>query len=1584
MLRPRSISLIALVVLASLTSPARGQAPCDPQWSEGLFGVRGLDGTVLALVVHDDGSGSKLYAGGSFTVAGEAVASNVARWTGSAWEAFGDPLDGLVNALAVHDDGGGAKLYAGGAFLNAGGTTVNRVACWDGSAWSALGAGVGGEVRALASFDDGGGAELFVGGDFTTAGGAGANRIASWNGSAWTALGSGTGDAVHALAVWNDGGGDDLYVGGPFTTAGGASANRIARWSGSAWSALGTGAGAIVRAIAVHDDGGGSDLYLAGDFTTAGGGAANRVARWDGSVFSALGTGANNVGRSLHSFSGNLYLGGTFTTAGGTTVNRIARWDGSAFSALGTGTSAAVQAIADFGGELVAGGAFLAAGSASVSRIASWDGSAWAALGEGLDDSVLALAAHDDGGGEALFVGGNFLNAGAVSASRVAKWDGSAFSALGAGVGGRVNALASFGGDLYVAGNFTTAGGAGANRIARWDGSAWAALGSGLGGEVHAIAVFDDGSGDALFAGGIFSTAGGSPANNVAKWNGSGWSALGSGTNGRVRALAVYDDGGGDRLYAAGEFTTAGGGAANRVASWNGSAWSALGSGTDAAVYALGVKTAGPATGLYASGAFANAGGSAAAFIARWNGSAWSGVGAGTNASTRALAVFDDGAGEAIYAGGDFTTAGGLSANRIARWDGTAWSALSTGLNGSVEAIARRGSGSSGQLFAGGLFRIAGGVASNNLARWSPGSLPEITSQPASATACVGDMVTLTVAATGVPALAYQWRKGGVDIGGETGTSLVIDPVALADAGVYDVVVTDGNGCSVTSSAATLDVPEAPAVTADPTSRTVCAGDSTTFMVSATGGAPLSYQWRKGGVDIGGATASSYTIDPVTAGDAGSYDVVVSNACGSDTSAAATLAVELAPSIDAEPSSQTVCVGGAAGFTVAASGTAPLSYQWRKGGVDISGETGASLAIDPAALADAGSYDVVVTNGCGSATSAAATLTVEEPPSISTNPVGATVCEGDPLTFTVAATGTAPLAYQWRKNAAPIGGANGTSLTIDPVATSDAGAYDVVVTNGCGMATSAAATLVVEEPPSIVTQPAPATECEGGAVTFTASATGTAPLAYQWRKDTLPIGGANSSSYTIDPVAPADEGSYDVVVTNGCGSATSDAAILDIVDRELVSLSLAPAFVDGGDASTGTVTLSCAAPPGGTVVLLSSADPLTVAVPVSVTVLEDETEATFSATTVAVGATTDVLLTASLDAVMLDAPLRVLPPGIECLSGPGAVAAYYHDTVNDVGELYLSNGGTWTVDLLDVDVSLLTGNRQCSLLVQDHGAGSGGETLATVVIPDFGGAGAHRLESDDLGAVVRSRHDFMAGEVTGPFDLRVEFVQICAGMWDVIPSYRLPGDAWTVFADGPWTTASAFDLTQARIAVAIDAAAGGTLCYRAPIPAHESCARGNVNGGAGPVADVLFVNGSSGDPLQRTMTIGQFDPFQIFVDRPPSKGGVGQSRYALYVWVGRPRPCTMRTNPMSIGVTCMPTPLTGMAAPRPKHVWNNIGKTNFLGVPTLPSSPAPTVVLNRPGGLRKELTLFFQGFIIDTAGPNGSAAVTNGVTVISE
>lgn len=154
-----------------------------------------------------------------------------------------------------------------------------------------------------------------------------------------------------------------------------------------------------------------------------------------------------------------------------------------------------------------------------------------------------------------------------------------------------------------------------------------------------------------------------------------------------------------------------------------------------------------------------------------------------------------------------------------------------------------------------------------------------------------------------------------------------------------------------------------------------------TFSVTATGTAPITYQWQKNGTNISGATAATYTTPTTSLADNGArFDLVVSNSAATVTSSSATLTVNpttSAPTITTQPANQTVTVGPTATFAVVATGTSPFSYQWQKNGVNISAATAASYTTPATVAADNGaSFDVVVSNSVGTVTSSSATLTV--------------------------------------------------------------------------------------------------------------------------------------------------------------------------------------------------------------------------------------------------------------------------------------------------------------------------------------------------------------------------------------------------------------------------------------------------------------------------------------------------------------------------------------------------------------------------------------------------------------------------------
>jgi hypothetical protein len=435
------------------------------------------------------------------------------------------------------------------------------------------------------------------------------------------------------------------------------------------------------------------------------------------------------------------------------------------------------------------------------------------------------------------------------------------------------------------------------------------------------------------------------------------------------------------------------------------------------------------------------------------------------------------------------------------------------------------------------------GTTTSNTVTFVVDTPPTVTAQPVSRTACVGGSVSFTLGATG--ATTFQWKKNGTPIAGATAATFTIPSVAAGDAGDY--VCAFGKGaCLADSNPATLTVTPALVLTGQPTSRTVCAGASASFTVTATGPAPITYQWRKNGTDIAGATAATYSIAATVAGDAGAYTCVVGSPCGPTTSQTANLTVNASPAITAQPTDRAACIGQPVSFSVTATGTPTPTFQWRKNGTNISGATSAIYSISSVAAGDAATYDCVLVNSCATVTSGTATLTVNTPVSISNQPVNQTACLGTAASFTIAATGSPAPTFQWQKNGSNIPGATGATLSFAAVAAGDGANYDCQVTNACGTVVSSVVSLTVQTPAVITTQPAGRSVCVGASTTFTVAATGSPAPTFQWRKNGAPIGGATGASFIIPSVNVGDAGNYDCVISNACATVISNVAALAV------------------------------------------------------------------------------------------------------------------------------------------------------------------------------------------------------------------------------------------------------------------------------------------------------------------------------------------------------------------------------------------------------------------------------------------------------
>ncbi|OFX90903.1 MAG: hypothetical protein A2X06_03910, partial [Bacteroidetes bacterium GWC2_40_22] len=462
---------------------------------------------------------------------------------------------------------------------------------------------------------------------------------------------------------------------------------------------------------------------------------------------------------------------------------------------------------------------------------------------------------------------------------------------------------------------------------------------------------------------------------------------------------------------------------------------------------------------------------------------------------------------------------------------------------------------------------------------------------------CQNGSTNISITATG-DGLTYLWKKEGQPItsgsvSGITTNTLVISNALTSDAGVYTCTVTGLCGSPQTSINAVITVNPATAVTTQPSNYIKCEGDEVILAVEATG-ASLTYQWKKGGAAgvnvsdglqpsgavITGATTAQMKITGTTVTEAGSYAVVITGTCGNVNSDPASLTINVPVQITLQPPALTsVCQGASTEINVTTTGTVTL-YRWKKGttyltnGGNISGVNTSKLIISNALTSDAGFYSCEITSTCNTVNTLSSELRVNPLPAFTLNPSGATLCEGENIQLMVTATGATPLSYQWQFNAVNIPGANSSTLTLNSLMPANSGAYTCVVTaSACGGATSTPAVLTVNPIVDISIQPVNTNVCEGTTAILSVTATGTAPISYQWKYNNANlinggrISGATSNELRISLAEEADEGIYKCEITSGCGSETSSSAILTVDETTAITVQpLSQTIVQGTNA----------------------------------------------------------------------------------------------------------------------------------------------------------------------------------------------------------------------------------------------------------------------------------------------------------------------------------------------------------------------------------------------------------------------------------
>lgn len=426
-----------------------------------------------------------------------------------------------------------------------------------------------------------------------------------------------------------------------------------------------------------------------------------------------------------------------------------------------------------------------------------------------------------------------------------------------------------------------------------------------------------------------------------------------------------------------------------------------------------------------------------------------------------------------------------------------------------------------------------------------------ITTQPESVSSCAGSNTAFNTVVSG-SGLLFHWYfdngSGPVPLPGANSSSYPINNISPANAGIYYCKITSPCGESVNTSSATLSIPAATVISADPSGITICEGGNANLTVTASG-SNLAYQWIKDGVEltdntiIHGSNLASLSLTGVTTAYAGNYTCRVSGDCGILISTATSLIVEQTININIQPVNKTVCPGSDVTFSVRAGGTS-LTYKWEKNNIPIPGADYQDFTITASGIADAGNYRCKISNGCGHIYSTVVTLTINPLTAILTQPLNVSTCEQLDVSFLVTASGS-NLTYQWFKNAVTISGETNPVLNLLNVSGGDVASYYCVVSGTCGSITSSPASLEVDITPVIATHPLGNTVCPGTPIELSViAATGT-NLKYQWIKDGTNVG-TDNPVYSIPSFAAADAGSYQCNISNKCGTVSSNSAVITV------------------------------------------------------------------------------------------------------------------------------------------------------------------------------------------------------------------------------------------------------------------------------------------------------------------------------------------------------------------------------------------------------------------------------------------------------
>ncbi|WP_276363155.1 PKD-like domain-containing protein [Daejeonella sp. H1SJ63] len=384
---------------------------------------------------------------------------------------------------------------------------------------------------------------------------------------------------------------------------------------------------------------------------------------------------------------------------------------------------------------------------------------------------------------------------------------------------------------------------------------------------------------------------------------------------------------------------------------------------------------------------------------------------------------------------------------------------------------------------------------------------------------------------------------------------------------------------------------------------TYCSPASGTLMITGNTGPVLRWESAPAGTEnwtvVKNINPGEYsnTLDYTNLTESRCYRALVDNICGGTAgviddldkySSTFCVTVNSSPIITS-PANQILCLGSGLTMSVSVTSVLPVTYQWRKNGVNVSGQTSATLSIAAVAFTDAGSYDVIVSNACGSSTSTAATLTVNSMP-VATVPANFTICAGANIAESSFSSTPSGATYTWTNSNTAIGlpasgSGNVPAFTAINTGTSNISATIIVTPyfNNCAGPTSSY-TITVKPQPTVIL-PAGFTVCAGATVSSSSFSSSPAGATYTWTNSNTSIGLAASGTGNVPSFTAVNTTTSPVTATitvtptiNGCTGPPSTYTItinpLPVINS---AVAVNETYCDASDGSI-SITASGAAP----------------------------------------------------------------------------------------------------------------------------------------------------------------------------------------------------------------------------------------------------------------------------------------------------------------------------------------------------------------------------------------------------------------------